>query len=132
MNFFAIAGLTVAVLGLPAVWIALRANRTAKRAASFDAVWEYVNSHQADLRSLAWSTSRVAWKSEVIPMLVRTGWLMDPPISLERVTLKWQTEVSQDAGGGTRRFGLPLNDSVGGYHSYSKALTTRTGKGSAI
>jgi hypothetical protein len=128
MNFFAVAGLTVAVLGLPPVWIALRANRTARRAASFDAVWDYVDSHQADLRLLAWSTSPVAWRSEVVPMLVRTGWLLDQPIPLERVTLKWQTEVFQDAGGGKRWFGLPLNDSIGGYHSYSKALTARAGK----
>jgi hypothetical protein len=129
MNFFAVAGLIVAVLGLPAVWIALSANRANKRAASFDAVWEYVDSHQADLRSLAWSTSPVAWKSDVIPMLVRTGWLMDRPIPLDRVTLKWQTEVFQETGGGKRRFGLSLTDPVGGYRSYSKALTTRAGKG---
>jgi hypothetical protein len=96
MNFFAVAGLIVAVLGLPAVWIALSVNRAKKRAASFDAVWEYVDSHQADLRSLGWSTSPVEWKSDVIPMLVRAGWLADRPIPLDCVTLKWQTEVLQE------------------------------------
>ena len=132
MNFFTVAGLIVAVLGLPAVWLALSANRAQKRAANFDAVWEYVNSHQADLRSHAWATSPVAWKSDVIPMLTRTGWLLDRPIPLDCVTLKWQTGVFQNTGGGKRRFGLSWNDPVGQYHSYSKALDYTGTKGPAV
>ena len=61
-------------------------------------------------------------------MLTRTGWLLDRPIPLDCVTLKWQTGVFQNTGGGKRRFGLSWNDPVGQYHSYSKALTTRTRK----
>lgn len=53
MDFFGVAGLVVAILGLPAMWIARRASPAANKASSFDEVRNYIEAHQADLRSIA-------------------------------------------------------------------------------
>jgi hypothetical protein len=129
VNFFAIAGLVVAILGLPAVWIAWRTNRAANKAINFDGVQEYVESHQPDLRSLAWSTSSSAWRSDTIPLLARPGWLRDKPMPLDRVILKWQPNATVESINSRRRMHRSRAESFGGYPTYSKALVTRPGKG---
>jgi hypothetical protein len=97
--------------------------------ASFDDVWEYVQTHQADLRSLAWSTSPPAWKSDIVPMLIRPGWLGNEPIPLENVSLELQTGFVTDQGRARGLINLqPSRNSFGGHQTYSKALTVRAGQ----
>jgi hypothetical protein len=128
MNFFAVAGLVVAVLGLPAVWIAWHANRAANKASSFDNVRGYIEAHPANLRTIAWSASAPAWRSETVPLLVRPGWLQDQPIPLDRVALKWQPSLREGSAEPRRRLHWQVAGSFAGHSTYSKALVARAGK----
>lgn len=118
MDFVEIAALVVAVLGLPAVWIAWRTYRPAAQAADFDRVHEYVQGHQAELRSLAWSAAPSEWRCADIPLLVKPGWVLSRPRPLESISLK----LVQDGAG------LPEAPQAGtgsADNSYSKSLVAR-------
>ena len=125
MNFIAVAGLVVAVLGLPAVWITWLASRGAIRAAAFDSVYDYVQANQPELRSVAWNTSPSYWKSEKVPMLVPPGWLLNKPRDLDCITLKLVRDDIGTSHNVRRRLDLPANP-FSTYDTYSKALMSRS------
>ena len=125
MVFVTIAGLVVAILGLPAVWIAVRANRTAVSAAEFSKVRQYVKSHQPELYSLAWAGSSPASQNADIPLLVKEGWLMKTPRPLDCISLKLVEQDVTPLGAQPRtRLGVPLRAR---HLCYSEALARSPG-----
>jgi hypothetical protein len=125
MEFVAIAGLVVAIIGLSAVWIAWRQYRGAHEAVEFDKVCEYLKAHQPELRSLAWSGSPVAWKSTEIPLLVKDGWLLKTPKAPEAVTVKLAEPNVTPRDAQKRNRSSEILPGLQG--SYSKALAARSG-----
>lgn len=120
---FTIAGLVVAILGLPTVWLALRAHRSAKNAAEFDKVRQYVRSHQPELYSIALAGSSQSWIDSGIPLLVKDGWLLKTPRSLDCISLKLvESDVPSIGAQPEASSRAPLH---GMRVSYSDALATR-------
>jgi hypothetical protein len=127
VDIVTIAGLIVAVFGLPAVWIAWRTSRDAIRNDAFDKVFEFVQTHQPELRSVAWSASLPEWRSSEFMMLTQPGWIMRRPKDLECIAIDFTRNSLVSSREGRKRFDLRVGIDRARY-TYSKALTARSAK----
>ncbi len=119
MELVEVAGLVVALLGLPAVAIGVVTHRRNTASAAFDLTLAHLRSHQPDLRRQALTESPTNWRSPQIPLLAKPDWLLSGPVPIMKV------EIELDRSSVVRNKGARRVQGLSKALTYSEALAAR-------